>query len=452
MMIDKRSTMRHAWTPIMLGLSPVFLFLTVQGCSPADKSAPTTDAAISGTKIVTVTVDKPKREILRRDVAQPGYMRAFEQTAIYPKIAGYVLGWHVDIGDHVKEGQILAELYVPEMVKELKQKEEIVNQARKAFDVAKGRAAAAGAFVDEVSAGLQRARANHERWRSEYDRLAKLAGTIIDAQTKDETWNQFQSAKAGEEEAKAKIVTARATWDEAKAAQTKASADIAVAQADHDRMAALVAYARLSAPFAGVVIRRNINTGDFVQPPTAGKGEPLYVVERQDTMRVFVTVPETEAAWVRKGLKAKVVVQALQGQQFGGEVARTSASLDPATRTLLAEIDLPNAQDRLRPGMYAYATISAQQEGFTLPSAAVVTQGDVTQGYQSFCFVEKDGKARRLAVELGMRQGSRVQILRKQLRAASASELAVWESFSGEERVIQENATSLTDGQSVRIH
>jgi HlyD family secretion protein len=426
------------------------LFLAAEGCSRANKNS-TVNQSPTEVKTPTVTLDKPKHETLRQTVRQPGHMQAFEQTPIYPKISGYVLKWHVDIGDHVEAGQVLAELYVPEMVKELKQKEETVNQFRKAYEVAKGRVATAASIVDEVKAGLLRAKANHELWRRQYERISKLAGSVIDVQVKDETWSQFQSAHAGEEEAKAKITTAGASWEEAKAAQDKARADIAVAEADRERLAALVDYAKLPAPFAGVITRRNINTGDFVQPPTGGKGEPLYVVERQDLMRIFVAVPETDAAWVRKGLKATVYVQALQGQEFSAEVVRTSRSLDATTRTLLTEIDLPNTQGRLQSGMYANATITAEHEGFTLSTSAVITQGDVTQGYQSFCFIEQDGKAHRVVIELGIRQGSRVQVLRKQLTAATGSEPAVWQEFSGEEKVVQENVGSLADGQAISV-
>ena len=162
-----------------------------------------------------------------------------------------------------------------------------------------------------------------------------------------------------------------------------------------------------------------------------------------------MAVPEAEAAWVRKGSKAKIKVQALQGQEFDGDVVRTANSLDPTTRTLLVEIDLPNTQDLLRPGMYAYATITAQHEGFTVPASAVVTQGDATSGYQSWCFLEKDGKLSRVLIELGIRQGPRVQVLRKQVKAGSPGEPAVWQDLSGEENVVQENVGSLTDGQAV---
>src|SRR5207249_1574122 len=104
-----------------------------------------------------------------------------------------------------------------------------------------------------------------------------------------------------------------------------------------------------------------------------------------------------------------------------------------------------------RPGMYAYATITAQKDGLTLPTSAVITQGDMTQGYQSYCFVEKDGQVHRMVIELGVRQGPRVQVLRKQAKAATPGESAVWEEFTGEENIVQEGVGSLADGQVVTV-
>ena len=153
-----RSLLKTAFLPLALA----WCGLVTAGCNPPDKSAATNGAA-KDAKTFAVTFAKPQREILRRMVAQPGQIKAFEQTPIYPKIAGYVLKWNVDIGDQVDEGKILAELYVPEMVQELKQKEAAVQQGQKALDVAKGRVATAAAYVEEVKAGLQRAEANRER-------------------------------------------------------------------------------------------------------------------------------------------------------------------------------------------------------------------------------------------------------------------------------------------------
>jgi RND family efflux transporter MFP subunit len=253
-------------------------------------------------------------------------------------------------------------------------------------------------------------------------------------------------------EAEAKIASAQASLKEAEAVRSKAHVDIAVAEADRGRMAALLGYAKLTAPYNGVVTRRNVNTRDFVQPPTAGKGEPLYVVERRDVMRVFVEVPEADAAWVAKGTKARIRVQVLPGTELTGEVVRTSYALDRMARTLTAEIDLPNPQDLLRPGMYVHATLNAELPGvMTLPTSAIQTQGDVTQGYQTSCFLVMDGKVRRTPVEVGGRGTDRVQVLKKQPRPTKPDEEGRWEDFTGQEQVVLNNLGALTDGQPVTV-
>ena len=140
-------------------------------------------------------------------------------------------------------------------------------------------------------------------------------------------------------------------------------------------MAALVCYTQLRAPFDGIVTKRTIDTGHFVQPAIGAKTEPLFVVEKSDTVRVFVEVPETDAAWVQKYAVATVRVPVLQNRTLTGKVTRTAGSLNRTSRTLLAEIDLPNADGTLRPGMYAYATIAAERpQVLTVPATAVVTR------------------------------------------------------------------------------
>lgn len=421
----------------------------VAGCSsstppavaPADQAA----KAPSG----PLAIVKPERTTLRRTVRQPGYIQAFEQTAVFAKIAGYVQKWNVDIGDRVKKGEVLAELSVPEMEAELKQKAEMVKQAHEAFEVAKARVATATAFVQEAKAGVHRAEANRDHWQRQYDRITKLtAGSVIDVQSKDETMFQFHSAEAGAKEAIAKVASAGASLRESEAVRNKAQVDIGAAEADRDRMAALVGYARLTAPYDGVVTRRTINTGDFVQPATGTKGEPLYVVERRDLMRILVEVPEGDAGWVNKGAKAQIRVQALTGQDLQGEVARTSYALDRTARTLVAEIDLPNPQDLLRPNMYAFATITAgRPNALTLPASAVLTQGDIMLGYQSFCFRVEDNKAWKTPVELGARDAQRVEILRKRVKQGDGTER--WLDFTGDEQIFRTPSASMKDGETV---
>jgi multidrug efflux pump subunit AcrA (membrane-fusion protein) len=145
----------------------------------------------------------------------------------------------------------------------------------------------------------------------------------------------------------------------------------------------LVEYATLRAPFAGVVTRRHVEVGHSLQPSAGGgAGEAVFVVARMDPVRVFVDVPEAEAGLVADGTPAAVTAQALPGATFRGAGTRTAWGLDPRQRTLRAEIDLPNPDGKLRPGMYAYAVLSVSRPGrLAVPATAVVAQGDQKQFY-----------------------------------------------------------------------
>ena len=398
------------------------MLASATGCNQSSKGFPQEPPAKTEKAPPSVTVVKPKRMTLQRTTQGPGYIQAYEQTPMFAKIAGYVRKWHVDIGDHVGQGTILAELWIPEMEVELKQKDALVQEADAELKLAR--------------ATVVVAEAEYRRSKSQFERFAQIgqSGTI--------TKEQVEEAKLGFEAGVARRDMAQADVD-------VKEARLEVAKQNRENVKTLLAYRQLRAPFDGVVTRRNINTDDFVQPPTAGKGEPLYVVERRDVMRVFVPVPETDAPWVGKGALARVRVQALVGQEFTGKVARTSYSLDRAVRTLLAEIDLSNPDDQLRPNMYAYALITLEQpNALTLPASAVVTQGDITKGYEAFCFLVEGGKLRRLLVQVGTRTSDRIQVLKKQEATGGGQK---WVDFNGEETIVQENGVSLTDGQTVAV-
>lgn len=410
-----------------------------------------------------VSVVKPERMTLRRSVRQPGSIQAYEQTPVFSKLAGYVKKWHVDIGDRVREGDVLAEIWVPEMEVELKQKDAQVQQADAEVTQAKETAVAAEASlrsaearVKETESSRLRAQAEFQRMKSQYERLARAGKNgVIDKESVEETLYGFKSAEAGLEEIEAKVKSAEAGRDEYAAKFKKSQADVTVAQKhvtvateNREYVKALLQYAKLTAPFDGVITRRTVDTGHYVQPVTGPKAEPLYNVERRDIVRVFVEVPEADAAWVQKDAAAVVHVQVIKGQEFAGKVTRTSYSLDRIARTLVAQIDLPNPKDQLRPGMYATATIIVEHpSSLTLPTVAVVTQGDVTQGYQSYCFLVKDGKLQKTQVEVGTRTPERVEILKKLVKAGDGK--SAWADFSGTEQVVESNVSALRDGQEV---
>jgi HlyD family secretion protein len=447
------------------------LLAVAAGCGPKEAGPESPPEEKKGP--LSVKTVKPERKTLRRVFEQPGFIEAFEETPLFARVPGHVLKMHRDIGDPLKgprydkagketePGQVLAELWVPEMVEELKQKQALVvqakaavEQAQAALDTAEANIETAKALVQEAVSTKARAQANYERWDSEYKRIDDLVKrNVIDKQTRDETLNQLKAADASRQEVEAKILSAQAGVRESEAKRNKARADLAaarahvqVAQAEEGRAAAWLQYATIRAPYDGVVTRRTINTGSFVQPATGNGGIPLFVVARTDTVRIFAEVPEADALLVQKGVRVRIRVQTIKDRDFEGEVTRSAWSLDPKARTLRTEVDLPNPQGLLRPGMYAYATFTAVLPNrLTLPASAVTTQGE-----QTVCFLVKDKKAVRTPVRVGLHVGGLVEVLKKQGRAREGEE-AAWEDFTGEEVIVRDNLSGLSDGQPVKV-
>jgi HlyD family secretion protein len=446
----------------------IALIFVVAGCNRSSVGAPQSSASTpAGQAAVTIKVVRPERNTIRRTVNQPGSIQAYEQTPLFSKIAGYVQKLNADIGDRVSKGSVLAELWVPEMEVEFGQKQALVGQAeaevkqaREAVTVAEADFKSAEAKVQATEASRLRADAQRQRAQSQYERLAKAGrGGVIGQEDVDETRLGYEAAKAGLEEVNAQVRSAQADRDASRAKWDKTKADLAVAEAHHDvakknrdLAKTLLDYRAIIAPFDGVVTQRQVDTGHFVQPATGPNGQALFIVMRTDVMRIRVQVPEAEADGVNDRTMASIRVPALQGYEVSRKITRTSWSLDRATRTLLAEVDVPDLQGKLRPGMYAYATISIEHPNvLTLPASAVVTEGDVNQGYRSFCYVVEDGKAWRTAVQIGVRDNRLVEVLKKPRAPAKSTGQEKWEEFTGEEKVVENISAGPTDGQPVHI-
>jgi len=314
---------------------------------------------------------------LPRTTTQPARILAWETTPLYAKVTGYVETMHVDIGDEITDvKQPLVTLYIPEMLDEERQKLALekqagaeLKQAKAAVKLAESRKKTADANVSEAVAGLGRFLAAKKRWDSELERLTNLAKDgSVSQKLVDETQFEKDSADAAIEEVKAKVQSAKAAQSEAASAIKQAEADenaadarLKVAVANRTYTQTMLQYAQIKSPFVGVVVARNADTGHFVQPGDAAKSKPLLVVARIEKLRVVVEVPEADAPFVKKGNDATIRVPALGKQGVApGKVARTSFALNPRNRTLRVEIDVPNKDALLRPGMYAEATISLQ--------------------------------------------------------------------------------------------
>jgi multidrug efflux pump subunit AcrA (membrane-fusion protein) len=467
--------------PLPLACLALGLLALAAGCNKHSTATPAAQASPgqvpSGTTVPpgqapTVTTIQPERKALGRVIEQPAFVEAYEETPLFARISGYVQKVQVDIGDRVKgprsdatgkqvePGQVLAELWVPEMEEELRQKQALVaqaeaevEQAAAALEAAEANMATAKALIQEAEAGRERAQANYERWESEYKRFEGLVQRkVIDEQARDETRNQFKAAAAARKEVEAKVHSAQAAARESEAKRNKARADLAaakakvrVAQAEEGRFSALLEYSKVRAPYDGVITSRNLHTGHYL----SGTGAlPLFVIARTDTVRIVVDVREADALYISAGVPARIRCQMIKEQEFEGKVTRSSWSLDAKARTLRTEVHLPNPQGQLRPGMYAYVTFRAELPGrFTLPASAVLTQGD-----QTCCYQVVNGKVLRTPVRVGGRDGPLVQVLKKQTKPpAQAGEPGVWEDFTGDEQVVLNNPGSLADGQAVTV-
>ncbi|MEX0687177.1 MAG: efflux RND transporter periplasmic adaptor subunit [Pirellulales bacterium] len=364
-----------------------------------------------------VTTAKPERRVLTLSTTQPGRIEAFERTPLFAKVAGYVEDVRVDIGDAVRKDDVLVRLAVPELLDELHEKEALVAQAEAQVKQAESlitasRAAAetAQARIAEVDAGLVRANADVDRWNSEHDRIKELAAKgSITRKLEEETLNAFRAAEAAVQEAVARGRSARTLFHESQAKIGTAEADKVAAEAREqvavaavDRARTMRGYTEIKAPYAGTVTRRTVDTGHFVQPVSGPQSTPLLEVARTDTVRIFVDVPELEAAQVDPGDPAEVRVQAADGPVIHAAVTRTSGALVESNHSLRVEIDVPNAEGRLRSGMYATVTIQLDErpEGIVIPAAAVVRDATGT-----FCCIVRDGKVERRPIELGLRSG-----------------------------------------------
>lgn len=414
---------------------------------------------------ITVKTASPKKQTLHWTVEQPATVSAYESTPVASKIAGYIKfiakdkqGKPIDVGSVVERNQPLATLNVPELEAEAGQKKAGVEQAqaeleqvKKDVAVADAQLAAAKAMLKEAEAGVAKATAEFDRWKTELAQADDLVlKKVIDAQSRAVTFKQYQSAEATRTEADSRVSTAKATLGEREAKRAKVDADVLaaaakvkVAEAASREVQARLGYTIIPAPFDGIVTARNVHTGHFVQPPTGGVGQPLFVVARLDTVRVFVDVPEASAAKAVAGAKAVVRVPALGNAEIPATIARTAGVVDPNTRMLRAEIDLPNEKRTLQPGLYAFVRIEAEAADAMLLPAGCVLAADETH----YIYLLEDGKAMKYRVQVGRTEGTSMQVLGRRKATATGGE---WTHFSGSERAINGNLGALADGLEVK--
>ncbi len=404
------------------------------------------------------------RQTIRKIIEQPGHVEGFQETPMYVKLPGFVKIWKTDIGARVNEGDILAELSVPEEVEELKRREASANlasaevvAAEKALDAAIADEKKAEAVVHQAEATKARSDANLVRWKADFKRTehAKDKGAASENDY-DVSLQQLKTAEASVVEAKAGIDSATAAFASATAARVRASAavavakaQVAVAEADAGRQREWLKYATIRAPFTGVVSKRNIEVGHYVTPPTSGSTQPpLFVVVRIDPVRIFVDIPETEASLIGDNMPVLVRIQAHGDLEIPGSVSRTSWALDQNSRTMRVQVDLSNKDGRLKPGMFAVVRFITERPGAWVVPAGVV----VTTDEQPYAVRVENGKTIKTPVKIGARQFGTVELLQKQTRPTPHGEPIPWEPLTGTEEFLTARPAGWCDGMSLQVN
>jgi cobalt-zinc-cadmium efflux system membrane fusion protein len=414
------------------------------GCGAAIAQPKAGNSSSASGALEVVMAGKPTRKTLTLATTQPARIEALEQTPIYSRVTAYVGEVVVDYGDAVKKNQPLLKLSAPEMDADVAQKKALLEQSRAVLLQAEAGVKAAEAAivtaqskVVQAEAGRDRANTDLARWRSEFSRIGQLAASgAINQQIVDETQQKLGASEASLKEATAAIDATNAVVLQSQAEAARAASDVVAAKAQVQVSEANVArseaersYLTVNAPFDGIVTLRRVDPGHLVQPA----GTPLLVVARIDKMRVFISVPESDAASVDLGDNVTIEAESLRGAPLKGKVTRTGYALDVSSRSLDTIIDVDNADDRLRPGQYAMARIILKEQAdvLTLPSAAVVRQGN-----DAHCYRLIGGKATKTPIQLGIKVSDDFEVVK---------------GVSDSDTVILNKAAALKDGQSVEV-
>lgn len=341
----------------------------------------------------------PRMEVMRigrapreSGVVLPGTMQAITEAPILARADGYLKSRSVDIGDHVRAGQVLAQIDAPELDQQIRQAQAAIEQADAAVEQAQ-------ASVEQAQANLARGKTDLELARVTADRYKTLtAQGVVSKQDNDQFQAQF-TAQTANLTALQKAVSAQ----QSNVSATKGNA--AAARANLARLQEIHSYLTVKAPFDGVITQRNVDIGALVSTGTT----LLFRMAQISTLRTFINVPQIGANSVHVGQPASLTLNNFPGRTFHGAVARTSNSLDPSSRTMLTEIDVPNPSGELFPGMYADVTLNntSADPPLVVPASALIVRSDGAQ----LAAVAPDGVIHLHKVMVGRDYGDRVEIL-----------------------------------------
>lgn len=357
----------------------------------------------------TVAVTTVTHRPMARYLTTSSELVPFQEIDVFAKEAGFVSRLYVDYGSHVKKGQLIATLEIPEL-------QALLQEDR----------ASITSMADQVTdAGheLNRTEAQHNVLHLQFERLNNVATSkpgLVAQQEVDDAQGKDLAAEAQIEAAKSRLQVAKS--------------QLAVAQSKLAHDQALYDYSKITAPFDGVVTQRYANLGTLVQAGTSSSTQatPLVKLSEEDLFRLVIPVPESYVKYVRIGDPVNVRVPSLN-RNFPGKIARFSVDVGDATRTMHTEVDVPNPKGELIPGVYAEATLALDRRGdaLTVPLQALNQEGD----HASVLVVDRNGRIEKCTVSLGIENANYAEVI---------------SGVAAGDRVVISDRSGLHTGQAVR--
>ncbi|MGB7844189.1 MAG: efflux RND transporter periplasmic adaptor subunit [Candidatus Acidiferrum sp.] len=323
-----------------------------------------------------VSVTHPESSASQLGVRFPANIQAFTETPIYSRTNGYIKRWYADIGARVQRGQLLAEVETPELDQQLRQAEASQAQAQANLDLARTTAA-------------------------RYQELLKQDGV-----SKQETDQAVGTLHADE-------------------------ASVKAALANVNQLKELQSFEKVTAPFAGTITARYIDTGSLI---ASGTNTLLFRLADISTLRVYASVPEVDSKDVALGVPVELETPGTKGKKYSGRVVRTAGAIDPVSRTLLTEIHVPNPKLELVPGEFGEVTfhLSSKHSALRIPSSALLFRAQGTQ----VALAQADGRVRLQNIQLGRDLGDSVEVV---------------SGLTSDDAIIENPSDSITDGTLVSV-
>jgi RND family efflux transporter MFP subunit len=374
--MDRKRTLRRAGfltVAVLVGLG----LLAGRTVYSRISNARTLEAQVAERNKQYVRVTQPGSTPEAQKVVLPGTLQGYVQAPIAARASGYLKKWYRDIGSRVKQGELLAEIETPEIDQQLSQ---------------------AIAAREQAASSLTLASSTRERW---------------EALRKREAVSQQE-------------------LDEKRSTDAQARANLAAADANVERLRQLKGFNRVTAPFAGVITKRNVDVGDLIDAG-GGAGRALFVMAQTDPLRVYVNVPQSYAHLVKPGQEVIVTQQEMRGQSFKGEIVRTAGAIDAQTRTMQVEVRLANKEGQLMPGAYVQVALPLAGTGtLTAPTNVLLFRGEGPR----VAVVGADGKVELRSIKIGRNYGRVIELL---------------EGVDASDKLILNPPDSLNDGDAVVI-